>query len=222
MAEIQLAILGASRVGPNGSPLWTPSVPIGNDVDDVSGVGEVPAMQSLGVTSFPYPKDASGYAECLYATGVGGRDAVCFAAWDTRSAAIVGKGEPGDTFVHSTGPSLAAQLLLKERKRQAVLTTTARNGDRMALVLDGKNEKLQMLANGAMIQIDDEGGISLLDSTGKGIRIVNGQINLIGTVVLGGGLANPALSIMLGPVTGSPGGPTSVPMVAAPGVFIGL
>ncbi len=117
MSDADIALLGASKIGANGSPVWQPAVPITDDSEDLEGFGECQVFQSLGISSLPYQKDENGFAECLVMRNVGGRDAVCLGARDTRSAKIVGNLKPGDTVVHSTGPSEAAQLQLKEEKR---------------------------------------------------------------------------------------------------------
>jgi hypothetical protein len=223
MSDADIAVLGASKVGTTGCPVWQPVVPLTDDESDIEGFGEAQVFQSLGVSSLPYQKDDSGFAECLMLRNVGGRDAVCIGARDTRTAKIAGNMKPGDTVVHSTGPSQAAQLQLKEEKQQAVLVTKNANGETMAFVLDGKNSKCQLAVNGAMFEIDPDGNWTITDASGKaGIRCANGQINIFGKVVLGGGLANPAMCIMLGPVTGSPGSVASVPLVAAQNVSIGM
>jgi hypothetical protein len=222
VAELDIGILGASKVGPTGSPVWQPQVPLSDDEQDLEGFGECVPIQSLGISSMPWPKDENGYAEAVFARNCGGRDAVCLGARDTRSSKIVGNLKPGDTVVHCTGPSQAAQLQLKEEKRQAVLVTKTFDDETMAVVLDGKNGKFQIAASGAMFEIDKDGGITLTDSTGKaGIRVANGQVNVFGTVVLGGGTPNPALKIMLG-AGPSTGGIATIPMFPAMGVFIGL
>jgi len=219
--DADIAVLGASSVGATGCPVWQPVVPLTDDEQDVEGFGQAQVFQALGVSSLPYQKDANGFAECLMLKNVGGRDAVCVGARDTRSGKIVGNLKPGDTVIHSTGPSQSAQLQLKEGKQQAVLVTLDFDGETMAIVLDGKNGKMQIAARGAIWQIEKDGSSTISEPGGAAIHMGGGQINLIGTVVLGGGTANPAQCIMLGPMTGSPGGAASVPLVPAKGVFIG-
>ncbi len=220
--DADIAVLGASSIAANGCPIWQPVVPLTDDDNDVEGFGQAQVFQALGISSLPYQKDDKGFAECLMLRNVGGRDAVCVGARDTRSAKIVGNLKPGDTVIHSTGPSQAAQLQLKEAKQQAVLVTKDDADETMAVILDGLNGKFQIAARGAMIQIDKDGSITMSEPGGAALHLANGQVNIIGKVVLGGGTPNPAMSIMLGPVTGSPGGPASVPLVPAQGVFIGL
>lgn len=221
MTELDVGILGGSKLDETGSPTWQVSVPITDDTNDVEGFGNSQVFQGLGLSSMPYPKDEDGYAEGIFARNCGGRDAICIGGRDTRSAKILGNLKPGDTVLHSTGPSQAAQVQLKEEKRQVVLVTKDADGFNQILTLDGANKKFQLSVNGAMFEIDPEGGITLTDASGgAGIRIANGQVNVFGRVVLGGGTPNPAMAIMLG--VGQVPGPAAVLLTPAAGVFIGL
>lgn len=221
MIEVEVAIGGASKVGSTGAILWQPSSPLTDSESDVESHGESQVYQSLGLSSMNWPKDGNGYAELLIAKGVPGLNAICLGGRDTRSAKIVGKMKPGDTVLHSTGPNQAAQVQLKEEKRQAVLITEDADGFNQMVLLDGKNKKLQILANGAAFEMDKDGGVSLFDSTGKaGIVAKNGKLSLLGNLVIGNG-QNP-MSLMAGPPTGSPGGPASVPLVAVKGITVAL
>jgi hypothetical protein len=222
--QIDIVTLGAAKIDPEtGAVLVQAAQPVGSDdTGDVESYGEVPMLQALGLTSVPYPSTDGGYCEGIVIGGVGGSDGCVAGARDTRTASIAGNAKPGDTILHTTGPNQSAQLQLKEDKRQAVLVTKKSNGEQMLLSLDGNREEMTIAINGAVFQIDKDGGIAIVDSTGKaGLTISNGVVNLFGQLVLGGMTPNPALSIMLGPVTGSPGGGAAAPMVAAPGVFIG-
>src|SRR4051812_48496861 len=116
--NIDIAFLGASSVSTKtGVPRWEPAVPITDDEQDVVPYGPLAVYQGLGLSSLPYPKDATGYAECVVIRGAGGRAAFCLGGFDTRTASVVGNMKPGDTVLHSTGPNQAAQLQLKEVKR---------------------------------------------------------------------------------------------------------
>lgn len=215
--------LGASTLDKEtGAPLWQAVRPITNDVDDVEPFGEVAVFQGLGLTSFPYPADEDGHAEGLGVENCGNADLVVAGARDTRTAKVIGNGKPGDTMLHSTGPSQSSQVQCKEEKRQVAIVTKNKAGETQAVVLDGKNEKLSIAVNGCVLEISD-GGFTITDATGKASIIIrDGQINLVGRVVLGGLTPNPAFSLMLGPVAGSPGAGASAPMFAAKGVFVGL
>src|SRR5690349_11024216 len=119
--NVDIAILGASSVDKKtGVVLWEPIVPITDGDADVEPFGLTAVYQALGFASMPFPKTSDGYAECLVVRHCGGRNAVCLGGRDTRTASVVGNMRPGDTVVHSTGPNQAAQLQLKEEKRQAV------------------------------------------------------------------------------------------------------
>lgn len=184
------------------------------------GFGSIPMMQALGVTSMPYPADKDGHAELTVDEDVPGYTAVVTGGRDTRSAAIAGKLEPGDTVVHSTGPKQAAQLQLKEKTGIAgLLSKTLRAGKTMGLVLNGLKEAAQLFHAGGLIQIDKFGDIQIVNKEGSGILIKGKNVHVIGNAVLGAG--NGPLSFAMVPPTGSPGGPASVPLLAIRGVTPG-
>jgi hypothetical protein len=218
-----VVILGSSHVTADGVPLVQAVVPVRNDTDDVEQYGELEMFQCLGLTSLPWPKTKEGYAEGLAIVNVGGRDAVIVGARDVRTAKIVGKMQPGDTVVHSTGPKQSAQLQLKEKNRQAVLATKDSGGFDMMVLLDGKNDEAQVIAGGNVFKLSKKDGIVLADSTGGGIHIKDGVVRITGKeLMMPGAAPNPAFKLMAGPATGSPGGPASVPMIAVKGVTIGV
>lgn len=222
MSDAAIVVLGASHVTADGAPLIQAVIPIGNKNDDVEPFGEVASFQVLGLTSLPWPSTKEGHAEGLVIVNVGGHDAVIVGARDLRTAKIVGKMGPGDVVVHSTGPEMAAQLQLKEKKRQVVLATKDSAGETMMIILDGKGDSAQVLAAGHAFKMSRKDGISLVDSSGKaGIQIKDGVVSIFGQIVLGGRVPDPVFKFMLGPPTGSPGGPASLPLTAAPGVSLG-
>jgi hypothetical protein len=222
MNRLDVIKLAASKLAESGAALWQAVRAITNDVDDVEPFGEIDVFQGLGLSSMPYPADDEGHAEGVIVENCGNMNAVCVGARDTRTAKITGNLKPGDTVLHSTGPAMAAQVQCKEEKRQVVLATKNKANETQALLIDGKNEKFQVAVGGCMLEIAD-GGFTLTDASGKASVIIrNGTINLIGKIVLGGIAPVPGLSIMLGPVTGSPGAGSAAPLFAAKGVFIGL
>lgn len=214
MNRIDIAVLGASRVI-DGVTVWQANVPVANDVDDVEPFGELDIFQALGVSSLPFPKDDSGHAEAVFAEDCGGRNAVCLGARDTRNAALVGKLKPGDTTVHSTGPGSVAQCFLKHEKKQAGLATEDANSKSMLFLLDGKNKKAQWTARGAIIEIGEDGSITLTAKGGAAIKL-DDKIYLLGDVSIQG--MQPGMVLMQGPPSGSPGGPASVPLMPVMGV----
>jgi len=222
MSDAVVVVLGASHVTAEGVPLIQAVNPIGNSNDDVEPFGEVASYQVLGVTSLPWPTTKEGHAEGLVIVNVGGHDAVLVGARDLRTAKIVGKMGPGDTVLHSTGPEQAAQVQLKEKKRQVVLATKDSSGETMMVILDGKNDAVQIVGAGHAFKMSRKDGISLVDSSGKaGIQIKDGVVSIFGALVFGGRTPDPAFKFMLGPATGSPGAAASTPMIAAPGISLG-
>jgi hypothetical protein len=217
MSIADICQLGSSKVA-KGVALWQGVIPIANDnaQNPNEPLGESAVYQALGVTSLPYPKDENGWAEAVALRNVGGRNAVYVGARDTRSAAIVGAMKPGDTVVHSTGPKQAAQLQLKEEKRQAVLYTKDTNNEGVAIVLDGKNNKIQIAGFGATIEIDKDGNISMIGKSGNGILIQESGVHIKGKLKVAGLL--PGFAVMQGPQAGSPGGGAAAPMKAVEGI----
>jgi hypothetical protein len=202
--EAEIGILGASSLV-NGNALWQFNIPISNDNDDVEPGGEVDSIQSLGVTSLPFPKDDDGYAEGVGLRDCGGKSLVCIGGRDTRNAKLVGKMGPGDTTVHSTGPGSVAQCFLKHKKKQAGLATDDVDGKSMMFLLDGKNKKMQLTARKAMLEFAPNGDISLVNAEGAGILIQGGKIVILGDLSLPGML--PGMALMQGPTIGYPSAP---------------
>lgn len=221
-AFVTIAVLGASSVAnPAGVPLWEPAVPTSDDESDIEPFGPTAVYQSLGVSSAPWPKDDNGWAEAVVFKNCAGRTAFCVAARDTRSAKIVGNLKPGDTVVHSTGPSQAPQLQLKEATNGAVLLSKSKKtGKSMMIHIDGENGTVQITHAGAMFEIDDAGDVSILNAAGAGFLIQGQDIFPTGTLHLGAG--NPPGSfIMLGMAPVSPGGIGTIPLTAAKGIALG-
>ncbi len=218
MSDVDIAILGASHVTAEGVTVAQAVVPLSDDTHDVEPFGEIDLMSCLGVSALPWPQDKTGHAECVIARNCGGRDAVGIGGRDTRSSKIVGKMKPGDTVVHSTGPNQAAQLQLKEEKKQAALVSEDSDGHTMMVILDGKNNRIQITGFGSMIEMTGNGDISIVAS---GQILLNAKtICLAGATILGGTVPNPALKVMTAPGP-SPGGVASLPMIPAPNVSIG-
>lgn len=211
MSGLQICTLGASTLDPGTGALLTQckGAPLSDDPADAEDFGEIPIACALGLVAMPFPANDTGAAQGIVAP-VPGLDGVVIAARDTRTAKVVGNMRPGDTVVHSTGPNQAAQLQLKETKRQAVLATKGSDGRQVIVMLDGANDKIQILGFGCMIQLNKEDGCMLTSETGAAsIQLKGDTISLTGTVVLGG--RTPVAPILMGP---SPG-------VPVPGVFAG-
>jgi hypothetical protein len=221
MTELNLVTLGASKLV-NGVPVVQAVSALTDATDDTEQYGEIDVVSQLGVSSCPAPADARGEAQGLICENVAGIKAMCVGARDTRNAAIYGNLKPGDTCVHATGPQGVSQCLLKAEKRQAILATKDTSDQQILVILDGKNNKLQIMAFGAMLELSKESGWSCVDDTGKGWRLQGGTMHVTAALHFGGMIANPAMALMMGPKTGSPGGPASVPLLAVPGVTFGV
>jgi len=221
--NVEVARLGASQQHASTKAIgWQCINPITGD-DDFEDFGVVDVMQGLGITAAPWPADDSGYAEALLLKGAANRNAIAVGARDTRSAKAIGNVRPGDTVLHSTGPEQAAQVQCKEAKRQVVNYTKDTDGQGMVFMLDGKNNKIQFLARGAMIEIDDVGDISMIGAGGASIMIQGNHIYMNGTLHIPGippGMvlyAAPPGGGFIGP-PGTPGLPPSVPLIPVLGL----
>lgn len=180
MSQLDVAILGAVMITTEGVLRVQAASPVGNTEDDIDPLGEIDAFQSLGHYAVPFPKTAEGYAEGVVARDVGNRDAVLLGARDTRTQNVVGAAKPGDTIVHSTGPNQAAQLQLKEEKRQAALLSKDSRGETMAVLMDGKNDKVTVVALGCVFEMK-RGEVSITNGTAA-ILLQGGDIVLNGTI----------------------------------------
>jgi hypothetical protein len=189
-------------------------------------IGELPLMQSVGMTAMPYGKsgegDATTTAEAVVLDNLGGFEAVVVGGRDHRTAKMVGAMKPGDTVLHTTGPNEVAQVQLKEKKRQAMLVTRRKNGEMMIINLDGAEDVVHIAAFKFVIQITPDGGIEMSSANGKnGITISDDVVWVRGNVVLGGATPIPGMALMIGPAIGSPGGPAGAPLIPAMGVAVG-
>lgn len=219
MTELNIVTLGASKLV-NGVPVVQAVSALTNGTEDVETYGEIETISQLGVSACPAEADDKGHVDGVICEQVGGANAVCVGAIDRRNAAIYGSLGPGDTCVHATGPNAVAQCLLKAKKRQAILATKDKSDKQMLVILDGKNETIQITAFGALLQLSKADGWTCLDETGKGWRLSGGTLHLTADVHIGGPIPLP-FKVMLGPPTGSPGGAASVPMTAAMGLSFG-
>jgi hypothetical protein len=216
MSDADIAVLGAATLV-EGVPVWQANVPVANDVDDVEPLGEVDAYQALGFASMPAAKDDGGHAEAVVLRNVAGRDAICIGGRDTRSAKIQGKLGPGDTAIFATGPEkdAVAQVQCKAKKRQVLLATENTKSETMLFLLDGKNNKGQWVANGAIAEVNEKGEWIFTSAQGAGI-IISDKIYFVGEISLPGML--PGMALQQGPATGSPGGAGALPTFAVMGV----
>lgn len=203
--DLEIVKLGAA-VLVNGTPTWQATIPVSNDNAKIESFGEVDTFQALGFAAMSAPPDADGEAEAIGARGLAGRDFVVFGGRDTRSATVQGKLGPGDTAMFATGPKkdAVAQVQCKAQKRQVLLATEDTNEETMVFVLDGKNKKVQLAAIGAMIEIDKDGDIAIVNSSGCGILIQSSGIHFKGPVHFPG--IRPGMAIQQGPATGDPSG----------------
>lgn len=184
----------------SGAPLVSAKQPVTGD-DDVEDFGDAPLMQALGLSAAPYGKTADGYCEGVVMT-VGARDAVCVGARDTRTAKIIGNLKPGDTVLHTTGPNQAAQLQLKEAKKQAVLVTKGSDGKQMLFSLDGNGDKVTLAAFGMCFEFNKQNqSIALMVNGTTGIVITAAGTRILGPLLIGPG-STPMLTGSGAPIPG--------------------
>lgn len=166
--------------------------------DDVEQFGDVDMVSCLGVTSVPFPADDAGHAEGVIIRDVGNSEGIVVGARDERCSAVYGSLAGGDSTLHSTDPGAAAQVQAKAT-RQIVLITQGSNGKNAVIMIDGKNDKIQIAGFGGMIEMSEENGISLAAPGGDAsIIIKNKTISLNGNVALGGAAAVPGVAFLAG------------------------
>ena len=181
---------------------------------DEEHFGAVPIMSQLGVTAIPAPIDENGRAEGVILRGIAGVDGIIVGGRDTRTASVYASLQPGDTCLHSTAKGAAAQFQAKAN-RQAIIATKDKSEKTMIFVLDGKNDKVQLAAFGAIIEIDKAKDQVFITNPSGGCSIMmkGDTISLVGKVILGGAI--PFALVHSGPGVGT----TSIP---TPGVFVGV
>lgn len=130
--------------------------PIEGD-SDFENFGQTAYYGPIGLTSLPYQASDDGYCEGLVVRDVAGLNGALVGYRDDRSATIYGQLSPGDTCVHSTGPNLAAQLLLKEERKQAALITKDSNGKDVGISIDGTDNSITIFGFGCAIKLSSEG-----------------------------------------------------------------
>jgi hypothetical protein len=175
------------------------TVPLGADeeVDGVEQFGDIEVFSCLGVTSMPYPADDDGHAEGIVLRDCAGTDGVVIGARDERCTSVYGSLAPGDTCVHSTDADAAAQLQAKAT-RQVLLATKDSNGQNAILVIDGKNDKVQIAGFGGLIEMTKD-SISLICPGGKSSFLMKDDtIMLVGKVILGG--VTPTMNLASGTI----------------------
>jgi hypothetical protein len=193
LVRLENGFLGVSQ-----EPTVSTYESVGEKEEDRTPYGDVPLIQCLGVASMPFPEDGDGYAEGVVLDDIGGYPGIVVAAWDRRTFSIFGNLEAGDTVLHSTGPAKAAQCLLKETKKQAVLMTRDKNDAIMCVMVDGKNGKLQLQAFGHVFEIVEDGiNIEVGDC---GIRLSKDGIHMRGASVSGGMAPIPQMSMAVAPI----------------------
>ena len=134
----------------------------------------------------PWPADGDSYAEGAVIRNCGNRNGICIGARDTRTAKALGNVKPGDSILHSTGPNEAAQVQCKEEKRQVVIYTKDSTGKGVVVVVDGKNDQIQLQGFGMIIEMTKENGIKLHAGGGASVIIQDDDLYLNGNIHIAG------------------------------------
>ena len=159
--------------------------------DDVEEFGDVPSMQCLGVASLPFPADDDGKAQGVILRDIGNSNGIIVGAVDARCAPVVASMSDGDTVIHSVDPEAKAQLRC-QGNRQVVLATEDTDGDTMVINLDGKNDRIQIIGFGGIIELSKENGIAMTAPDGETTLVIkDGKILLSASEVY---LTNSALN----------------------------
>ncbi len=215
--DIEIVKLGSSKLNDKTkSAQWQATNEISEEADDAENFGDIDVLQGLGLTSMPWPADGDKYAEGAVIRNCGNRNGICIGARDTRSASALGNVRPGDTIIHSTGPNQAAQVQCKEDKRQVVLFTKDSSGKGMVVMLDGKNDQIQLQGFGMIFEMSKENGIKIDTGGGASILMQGADLWLNGNIHLKG--IPPGMVLQAGPPTGIGAGIASLPTVPVMGI----
>lgn len=197
----------------------------GDAEEDREPFGDCEMMGDLGSISIPYPPDADGRCEVVVAPGVGGSDGRIVGGWDTRTASIAGKLEPGDRCSHAPHPNKAVQVLFKGEQRTLAMVVEGKDGkQRIQSISD---DGYTLLVHGHAISIT-KSDISLSSANGQhGLTISNSGVHVRGTVILGGMLPVTGHTLATNTIVGwqAPTMTTAAggsPMLPVFGVFVGM
>jgi len=196
--RLELVDLGATTISDETNACLTQAtIPITGG-DDKATYGEVQTMSALGLTARSYPETPEGKAEGVIVPDVGNEDGIIVGARDTRSEHVYGELEPGDTALHACDPEAASMVICygSDKERNKVLAMTKDTaGDNILLVLDGKNDAIQISGFGLHFEMSKTNGITMSDG-GATFTIKDGTIILSGQVQIGGVL--PTHKFMVG------------------------
>lgn len=228
MSGIDLCKLDTPTLDPlTNLPVIRATVPLASEegTTDVEEFGQVDSAQCLGVTSLPYPASDTGHAEGVVARGAGNTDGIIIGGRDSRCAKVVGSLKGGDSALHSTDPDASAQVQAKAN-RICVMRTKGSDGKDITFGLDGKNDKVQLAAFGAIVEITKD-KMTLCGPGGASI-VFDGDTLILGANKVLIGL--PGLSGYTNVVAGEPlvpgapavqtAGPAAVNLFVAPGVYV--
>lgn len=195
--------LGAATLDPATKTLFVQckGAPVGEE-GDAPDYGQAPIICALGHFAMPFPANENGSAEGLVARDIAGLDGAVVSIRDVRASDAVGKMKPGDVVISTTGDQHAACTHWKEAERQVAHISRDSQGRTMLVLLDGQNDKVQITALGAHIEIDPQGNISLTSAGGNGIIIDSEGVHVIGKLTCG--TAVPGLSVALCTPAGYP------------------
>ena len=170
MSDLELLALTASRVHPEtGVPVATASD--GQDKENQRSSGEIPIIQSLGISALPAEPDNDNYCEGVAVRGLSGKAAI-IAARDARTNGTIFELKPGETCVHATGKDFDARIFFKDNLVALVV------GDDLATVWDRKNGKVTTAAFGHLTEMSEKQGLSFVEGGGASILMKDGFINI--------------------------------------------
>lgn len=165
-------------------PVIQATVPI-TGPDDYENFGEVASYQTLGVTTLPFPPNDDGHAEGIIMRDVGGFNGAVVGARDERCAGVVASMKAGDTVLHATDPNAKAQVRCHADRRVAAVTEDSEKKT-MMLLLDGKEDKIQISAFGGIIELTKDSLSLIAPGSQASITMSGDQITILGKVQIGG------------------------------------
>lgn len=211
----ELVDLGASGLDERTNAVWAQCKGAPVSDEDAPDYGKAPMMCSLGVSARPAPATQAGRAQGVVVP-VDGTDGVVVAGHDPRAADTFGEISPGETALHATGEGFDARVLCKDQLVSIVV------GDDYVINIDRAEKQIAINCPGGTFKIGEKDGIVLRDNTGKaGIQLVDGVVIIESATILFGGrnpvAAIPSVPLLVGLPTTGPG----IPVLPAPGLFVG-
>jgi len=171
--------LGATTLSKDtGAPVIQADTPIVGD-EEGDALGQLDAIQSLGLSAVPAPATKEGYAEGAVERNVNGSPGVILGGRDTRTANFIGRLGPGATCLHSTGPKMDSRIVCGDQAVNIVVGAPVK----MMATFDQKNKKIQITGFGHVWEMSVANGVCMKEKDGGTIQLKGGAVTLSGSSI---------------------------------------